>query len=92
MGYMQTLDTIKHKLSDALNPIEIEVIDESHLHAGHVGARDGGQSHFAVKIVSEKFKGVSPIKCHKLIYGILATELENGVHALRITALAPSES
>lgn len=89
---MPVIDTIKQKLISALNPMEIEVLDESHLHAGHAGARDGGESHFAVKIVSEKFKGLSRVNCHKLIYSILATELETGVHALRINALPPEEN
>jgi BolA protein len=85
---MPVIDTIKQKLIAALNPSFIEVIDESHLHAGHAGAREGGESHFAVTIISDKFAGLSRVNSHKLIYGILSAELENGVHALRINAKA----
>ena len=88
---MSTSEIIKQKLTLALAPTVIEVIDESHLHAGHAGARVGGESHFAVKIVSEKFRGLSRVNCHKLIYGILEEELQNGVHALRIAAKTTDE-
>lgn len=89
---MPLSETIKYKLSEVLNPTKIEVVDESHLHAGHAGARAGGESHFAVTIVSEKFSGLSRVARHKLVYGILDEELKNGVHALRISAFTPGEA
>ena len=86
---MLVSERIKQKLEKSLEIIEIQVIDESHLHAGHAGAREGGESHFAVSIISNEFKGLSRVQCHKLIYKILDEEIKNGVHALRISASAP---
>ena len=84
-------NTITQKLTAALELIEISVIDESHLHAGHAGAREGGESHFAITVVSDKFIGLSRVQRHKIVYGILDNELKTDVHALRIAALTPEE-
>lgn len=84
-------DLIKQKLTSALATEKVEVLDESHLHAGHAGSRDGGESHFAVTVVSDKFTGLSRVARHKLVYALLDDELKTQIHALRISALVPSE-
>ena len=89
---MQTSDLITQKLTAALAPVSVKVQDESHLHAGHAGARPGGQTHFRVYIVSEAFKGKTRIERHRAINAILAEELAAGVHALAIHASAPGEN
>jgi BolA protein len=78
--------TITKKLTAALSPISLEVIDESHLHAGHAGARPEGETHFRVKVVSPVFQGKSLIERHRMINDILADELATRVHALAIKA------
>ena len=85
---MAVSDIIKKKLESAFNTSNVEVIDESHQHAGHAGAPKGGESHFAVTVVSGQFTGLSRVACHKLIYAALDEELKTGVHALRINAIA----
>jgi BolA protein len=83
---------IREKLERALAPQSLEVIDESHLHAGHAGSRQGGESHFRVKMVSESFAGKSLLERHRKVNEVLADELKpDGVHALAIEAHAPRE-
>ena len=74
----------------ALNPIEIELIDESHKHVGHAGARDG-RGHYALRIVSEAFRGAAPIARHRKVYAALDELMQTDIHALSIVALAPGE-
>jgi BolA protein len=81
---------IEAKLRDELDAIEIEVIDESHLHAGHVGAREGG-GHFRVAIVSKHFAGLGRIAAQRLVYKVLESEMKSEIHALSITASAPPD-
>ncbi len=78
---------IEEKLRSSLDPEHLEIIDESDKHKGHMGARAGGETHFAVTIVSEKFVGMSRMARHKLIYKILEEEMKN-IHALSIKASA----
>ncbi|MBI3673329.1 MAG: BolA family transcriptional regulator [Rhizobiales bacterium] len=80
---------IAAKLTQALAPVRLEVIDESHLHAGHAGARPDGESHFRVLIVAEAFGGLSRVERHRLVNATLAEELKSRVHALAIEASAP---
>ncbi|WP_412545457.1 BolA family protein [Maricaulis sp. MIT060901] len=80
---------IESKLQAAFTPAELDVIDDSHLHAGHAGARPGGQSHFTVKIVADRFKGQTRVAIHRMINEALAEELAGPVHALAIKASAP---
>ena len=84
-------DHIEARLREELAATEIEVIDESHLHAGHAGAREGG-GHFRVNIVSEKFVGLNRVAAQRLVYEILAEEMKSEIHALSITARAPDAS
>jgi len=86
-----TRDIIAEKLTKALAPEALEVIDESHKHAGHAGARPGGQTHFSVHIVSQAFHGKSRLERHRMVNAALASELQTGVHALAIRATAPGE-
>ena len=88
---MRTADLITKKLTEAFAPQSLEVVDESHKHEGHAGARPGGQTHYRVYIVAEAFKGKSRLERHRLINATLAGELAGGVHALAIHAAAPGE-
>ena len=81
---MATADTIAQKLKDALSPQYIEVEDVSHHHAGHVGWRDGGGTHFTVTIKAASFAGKSRVQQHRLVNSILADELANDIHALEL--------
>ena len=79
---------MEQRLRAALNPVQLELIDESHLHAGHAGALTG-KGHFAVRIVSEQFRDKLPLARHRLVYAALAELMETDIHALRIDAQAP---
>ena len=81
--------TISAKLRDAFAPDSLEVIDESHQHAGHAGARPDGESHFRVKIVAKAFRAKSRVEQHRMVNAVLAAELRERVHALAIQASAP---
>ncbi|MTI18294.1 BolA family transcriptional regulator [Rhodobacteraceae bacterium RKSG542] len=85
---MAQKDIIFSKLAAAFSPQSLEVIDESHLHEGHGGWREGGETHFRVKIVSTEFSGKSRVAIHRAINDCLAEELAGGVHALAIDAKA----
>jgi len=82
---------ITEKITKALKPVKISVEDESHLHAGHAGARPGGETHFRLTVVSDQFIGLSLVKRHRLINEALAEELQGPIHALAIKALSPDE-
>ncbi|HVI29811.1 BolA family protein [Hansschlegelia sp.] len=88
---MSVRDRIESALTEALRPQRLEVVDESHLHAGHAGSRPGGETHFRVRIVSDAFSGVSRIERHRRVNALLAAELAGPVHALAIDARAPEE-
>ena len=88
---MEVRTQIAEKLASAFAPQSLDVVDESHQHAGHAGARPGGQTHFRVHIVSEAFRGKSRIERHRMINQTLSGELAGGVHALAIHASAPGE-
>lgn len=88
---MAVAQTIERKLTEAFAPEELEVIDESHLHASHAGHREGGQTHFRVKIVSDRFLGKSRLERHRMVNALLADEIAGGIHALAIRASAPGE-
>ncbi len=89
---MRTADLITKKLTEAFAPQSLKVVDESHQHEGHAGARPGGQTHFRVYIVSQAFEGKTRIERHRMINGKLSDELAGGIHALAIHAAAPGES
>ena len=88
---MGVKDAISRKLTDALAPVSLSVVDESDQHRGHGGWREGGETHFRVEVVSEAFRGKSRVERHRMVNGLLAAELAGGVHALAISAKAPGE-
>lgn len=79
-------DTIRTKLTEAFSPIDLEVINESHLHAGHVGSPGTGSSHFKVRIVAAAFDDLSRVDRQRQVYTVLKDELAGPVHALALTA------
>jgi BolA family transcriptional regulator, general stress-responsive regulator len=83
------IDEIRAALEAQLEPLTLEVLDESAAHAGHAGAREGG--HYRVQIVSERFRGHSPLARHRLVYEALGALMGRGIHALAIRALTPDE-
>lgn len=89
---MRVSESIQQKLTAALAPQRLEVIDESHLHAGHAGAREGGQSHFRLVIVSSSFEGLSRVARQRLVNDLLREELSGQVHALAMKTLTPQEA
>jgi len=88
---MSVADTIRRKLTERLAPLRLDIVDESHRHAGHAGARPEGETHFAVTIVSAAFVGLGRVARQRLVYQILADELATRVHARALTTLAPGE-
>ncbi|MBL8554930.1 MAG: BolA family transcriptional regulator [Phenylobacterium sp.] len=84
-------DAIQEKLTAAFQPIRLEIVDDSDRHAGHAGAREGGESHFNVTIESPAFAGVARVARQRLVYHALADELAGPLHALSVKALAPGE-
>jgi BolA family transcriptional regulator, general stress-responsive regulator len=82
---------IEQLLTEAFEPVELLIKDQSHLHAGHAGASDG-RGHFDVQIVAAAFDGISRVRRHQLIYSALAPLLKTDIHALKIRALAPNEA
>ncbi len=83
---------IKEKLERAFAPERLEVVDDSARHAGHAGAREGGESHFNIVVVSTVFEGLSRVERQRRINAALKDELAGPVHALSIRALAPGEA
>jgi BolA protein len=85
------VEAIRTCLEAQLAPLALEVVDESHKHAGHEGARDG-RGHFAVRIVSAAFEGVNLLARHRRVYDALGTLMQTDIHALSLKAQAPSET
>lgn len=85
---MSAVDTLRTRLAD-LAPVRLDIRDDSHKHAGHAGAREGG--HYAVAIVSPRFAGLGTMQRHRLVYDALGDLKACGVHALSITARTPEE-
>ncbi len=84
------VDSIRARLTASFSPEHLEIVDESHKHAGHAGARDG-RGHFAITIVSCAFTGMPPIKRHRAIYQALGELMQSDIHALSIQAGSPDE-
>ena len=85
-------DIIRHKVETAFAPQKLELIDESHLHIGHAGARAGGESHFRLYVVSAAFEGVSRVNRQRQVFAVLAAEMSEQVHALALKLLTPAEA
>ncbi len=88
---MNRSERIRLTLDRALSPLKLEIIDESSLHAGHSGAREGGETHYRVEVVSAEFIDKSRVECQRLINTLLADEFSGGLHALSIKAQAPNQ-
>ncbi|MCF8475047.1 MAG: BolA family transcriptional regulator [Emcibacter sp.] len=88
---MTVAQTIEEKLKKALTVSKIEVIDESYKHAGHAGAREGGESHFKLFIIASDFQGKNRVMRQREIYRILKDEMAGPIHALSIDARSPEE-
>lgn len=89
---MAFIDNIRMKLEQDLSPVSLEIINESHLHAGHQESFDGsGETHLRIKIVSSAFEGLSRIERHRKVNELVADEIALGLHAIAIEIKAPSE-
>jgi len=88
---MTVRSMLEDKLRTAFAPEWLEIVDESHRHAGHAGHRPEGETHFRVAIVSAAFAGKSRVERHRLVNAVLAEELASRVHALALKASAPGE-
>ena len=88
---MSVAETIHDKLTHRFAPTRLDILDESHRHAGHAGARPEGETHFAVTIPSAGFAGLSRVARQRLVYDALKEELASRVHALSLTTLTPAE-
>lgn len=84
-------DAIRRKLEASFAPRRLDVIDDSARHAGHAGARPGGETHFRVEIVADAFRGTTRVERQRRIHAALAEELAGPVHALSISAVASDE-
>ena len=81
---------IEKELRERLAAIHVDVIDESHLHAGHAGSRDGG-GHFRAVVVSTRFEGRTPVQRHRLVYEALGDAMGSEIHALSMRTLTPAQ-
>jgi BolA protein len=90
MNPAQRLAEIRARLEAELSPESLQVEDESHMHVGHEGAKSG-LGHFRVLVVSDKFRGQSPIKRHRLVYQAMGDLMQTDIHALAIEAFTPDE-
>lgn len=87
----ERLEKIRGRLQDGLQPETLELADDSHLHAGHAGARDG-RGHFRVYIVSKQFATMRPLQRQRLVYQVLGELMQTDIHALSISAQTPDEA
>jgi BolA protein len=85
------VDRIRQRLIEELAPSALSVVDDSHKHAGHEGARDG-RGHFSVDIVSAAFEGLAPLARHRRVYAALGGLMATDIHALQIRARTPAEA
>ncbi len=82
---------ITEKLARGLQPILLEVVNESALHKGHAGDDGSGETHFHVKVVSSVFEGVGRIERQRMVFALISEEMAGGIHAISISAAPPSE-
>ena len=86
----QRVDMIRQRLEAVFKPQSLEVIDESHLHVGHPGARDG-RGHFRVRIISPTFHGLPRLARHRRVYAAMGELMQTDIHALTIEAVSENE-
>lgn len=84
-------ENIRSKLNDQFSPQLLEIEDQSESHRGHVGYREGGETHFHVRLTSSKFEGQNRVQRQRLVYAALADELAGPIHALSLELKAPSD-
>ena len=90
MSFAPTANQLQARLQEKLNPLALEVIDESHQHHGHAGANGSGfGTHFRVRITAQAFAGKSAVARHRLVYDALQDFMDQGLHALAIEAKTP---
>jgi BolA protein len=82
---------IRRRLEAELQPEELDVVDDSHRHVGHAGARDG-RGHFQVRILSRRFAGKRTVERHRMVYAALGSLMQTDIHALGLVALSPDDS
>lgn len=82
---------IETALKSAFDPVSVQVLDESHQHAGHAGAQPGGETHYRIDVIAEAFRGKSRVDRHRMVNAALAPEFQSGLHALAVSARAPGE-
>lgn len=87
----ERVELIRERLEQALEPVSIDVIDESHLHVGHPGARDG-RGHFRVRVVSPVFHGLPRLARHRRVYAAMGDLMTSDIHALTIEAFSENEA
>ncbi len=92
MCAMNRAARIEALLREQFTPAVLQIADDSAKHAGHAGAREAGETHYSVLIVSDRFTGLSRIERHRLINGALGPEFAAGLHALSLTLKAPGET
>jgi BolA protein len=88
---MTVQNKIEEKIRESLNPLHMELKNQSHLHEGHAGHDGSGESHFKLVVVSESFAKLDRPARHRMIYELLEDEFNSGLHALSISAYAPDE-
>ncbi len=86
-----TIEQMRARLAAGLAPLELRIDDDSHLHAGHEGAKSGG-GHFRVRAVSSRFEGLARVQRHRLVYDIFEGLMQRDIHALALTLLTPAEA
>jgi len=82
---------MRELLTAEFSPLQLDIVDESHKHAGHAGARDG-RGHFRVRILAAAFAGLSPVKRHQRVYAALGTMMQTDIHALALETRTPDET
>ncbi len=86
---MNRIEAMRERLA-SLNPVSVDIVDESHKHAGHAGAKDGG-GHYLLRIVASSFAGKTTMARHRMIYSALGEMMKRDIHALNIQAKTPEE-
>lgn len=84
-------ERMRSALNAAFAPLQLDVVDQSAAHAGHAAAREGGQTHYAVRMVADSFEGQARIARHRAVTAALQSEFDSGLHALALELKAPSE-
>lgn len=80
---------IRSRLEAEFDPDSLEIVDDSHMHAGHAGAKEG-KGHFRIRITSGRFAGVKPLERHRMVYAALGELMQSDIHALQVVASAPA--